>query len=204
MGPRRGAGATSRAVAAFAEREEMALGILEARDPQAKGALERCTGSCVRTSSPAVCSQTISISRTVSTPGPRRPTVGCIGRSGRSRPTAGRGAEQDAAAPGPDAGHGSPPGDQGAGAAAGARRSQCSRSPRRSPADAWRCVSRRPRSLRWCWNRGARRPARRGCRRANCHQPRRIRPSSSASVRDAAGVVTRSRSRSGRCQATTR
>ena len=73
--------------AAFCGALELGWVILEARDPQAKGALERSHRFMRSNFEPGRVSQTISISRTVSTPGPRRPTVGCIGRSGRSRPS---------------------------------------------------------------------------------------------------------------------
>ena len=57
---------------------QLAVGwvILEPRDPQAKGRSSDHTGSCARTSSLAACSRTTSISRTASTPGPRRRTTG--------------------------------------------------------------------------------------------------------------------------------
>ena len=74
--------------AAFCGQLEVGWVILEAAGSAGEG---RCwsarTGSCARTSSRAACSRTTSTSRTASTRGPRRPTAGCIGRSGRSRPS---------------------------------------------------------------------------------------------------------------------
>ena len=159
--------------AAFCGQLEVGWVILEARDPQAKGQLERSHRFMRSNFEPGRVfanhldfqDRLDALDREGERAGPPDDPGG-PGRAARG------GESEDAAAARPDAGPRPPPGDPGAGAAVRPGRSQrLLDRPARSPAVASRSASPRPRSPRSCWTPASSRPApARVRRRADDHR----------------------------------